>query len=82
MNRACNIKQKDPSELFTIVERIGKGAFGAVFKTQRISDGKQFALKYTHPKNMVERQDVINECSLIKFLNCDQLIKCEEVYDY
>ena len=30
----------------------------------------------------MERQDVINECSLIAFLDSDQLIKCEEVYDY
>ena len=39
-------------------------------------------MKTSTPKNMVERQDVINECSLILFLNSDRLIRCEEVYDY
>ena len=48
----------------------------------RKSDGKDFAMKFTNPKNGMERQDVINECSLIKHLNCDQLISAEEVFDF
>lgn len=31
---------------------------------------------------MIERQDIINECSLIMHLNSPQLIQCVEVYDF
>lgn len=64
------------------MRKIGKGAFGSVFQVRRNSDGIEFALKFTNPKSDIERQEIINECSLIQHLNCDQLIRCEEVYDY
>ena len=49
---------------------------------KRHSDNRIFALKFTNPRNAAERQDVINECSLIQYLNCQQLISCEDVYDF
>ena len=29
-----------------------------------------------------ERQSIINECSLIKALNSEYIVKCEDVFDY
>ena len=62
--------------------KLGQGAFGQIYKVLNHEDKKHYALKFTRPKNDAERQDVINECSLIKHLDCEQLIRCEGVWDY
>ena len=61
---------------------IGFGGQSDVFKARRKSDGKMVALKPTDPMKEDERQCVINECSLNQYLQCEQLIKVFEVYDY
>lgn len=43
---------------------------------------KIFALKFTEPENEEERKEVINEANLIKILDCEQLINCEDIYEY
>ena len=68
---AIVIKKEDPSLVYKIVKKIGKGGFGTIFEVNRFSDGRSFALKFTIPKNKAERQDIVNECSLMSFLDCD-----------
>ena len=82
LSEACHIKKDNPALHYRIIKKIGRGAFGVVFLVERHSDNKNFALKCSNPRSITERQDVINECSLISFLDCDQLIRCEEVYDF
>ena len=72
----------DPSELYKITARLGRGAFGAVFKAVRKTDQKTFALKFTNPRDSNERRAILSECSLMMHLNSDNLVRCEEVYDY
>jgi len=79
---AVVIKRENPALVYKIVKKIGKGGFGVIFEVVRISDSRTFALKFTTPKNRAERQNIINEASLYSFLDCDQLIRCEEVYEY
>ncbi len=33
-------------------------------------------------RSEAERQAIINECSLMKFLNSDYLVKCFDVHDF
>ena len=68
--------------MYTIKSKIGVGAFGQIFKVERNTDHAVFALKFTQPKNVAERQDVINEASVIKHLNSPHLVACDSVYDY
>ena len=82
LEQAVEIKRENPAQKYKIVGKIGKGAFGTIFEVQRLSDDKHFALKFTMPKSRAERQTIINECSLMAYLDCDQLLRCEEVYDY
>ena len=71
LEQSCSMKNTDPYLVYKIGKNIGKGAFGTVFKVKRHADGKCFALKYTSPKDMIERRNVLNECSLIMHLNCE-----------
>ena len=82
LTKVCPIKFENPALMYKIIGKIGKGGYGTIFRVERHTDKKNFALKFTNPRSNAERQDVINECSLISFLDCEQLIKCEEVYDY
>ena len=67
---------------YEATESIGAGKFGQVFKVKRKTDEKLFALKFTEPQNDEERKDILNEAKLIKILDCEQLITCEEVYEF
>lgn len=53
-----------------------------MFKVQRIADNKLFALKFVNGATRAEKQAVINEASLIAFLDSDEIIKCVDVYQY
>lgn len=44
-------KREDPSKNYHVVSRIAEGGFAKVFKVQRHTDEKQFALKFIEPKN-------------------------------
>ena len=68
---AIVIKKDNPALVYKIIKKIGRGGFGVIFEVLRISDNRSFALKFTNPKNRAERQDIINECSLMAFLDCD-----------
>jgi len=82
IDQACEIKRENPASKFKILSKLGAGAFGTIYKVINYETNKHYALKYSKPKDPTERQDVINECSLIKHLDCEQLIKCEGVWDF
>ena len=63
------------------MEKIGQGGFATIFKCKRLSDGSFNVLKHTGMSE-AERQTVINECSLIKALNSEYIVGCEDVYDF
>ena len=82
LQQACEVKTENPALIYKIVKQIGQGSFGTIFKVMHSKTMKHYALKYNKPKRRSERDEIINECSLIKHLNCEQLINCHEVYEF
>ncbi len=50
---------------YKVIGKVGVGGFARVFKCERISDGKMFALKFTEPKSTAERNAIINEIGIM-----------------
>ena len=55
LKHAANIVQQNPSQYYKVVGKVGEGGFARVFRCQRFSDGKFYALKFTEPKTAKER---------------------------
>lgn len=79
---AIQIKKENPALHYKILKTVARGGFGEIFQVQRLSDKKIFALKYVLGVTAAERQLVINESSLIAFLDSNEIIKCVDLYDY
>ncbi|WRT70274.1 uncharacterized protein IL334_007272 [Kwoniella shivajii] len=72
----------DVSELdkYKLISNIGKGSFGVISKVQRISDGKEFALKQLDYSKMTEkdRKQILAEVAILdalKHRNIVQLVQ-------
>lgn len=72
----------NPAKKYRIRDKIGNGQQGKIFECERKADKKLFALKLVDQLDAEKMQDVINECSLMQFLSCDQLIQCGDIYFY
>jgi len=61
---------------------IGKGSFGRVYRAQRTSDGKDYALKELPIKNMGqrERDEALNEVRLLASAGNEHLIKYYDAF--
>ena len=79
---AIQIKKENPALHYKILKTVARGGFGEIFQVQRLTDKKIFALKYVLGVTAAERQLVINESSLIAFLDSNEIIKCVDLYDY
>ena len=82
VTKAIQVQKCNPGEFYSFKEAIGQGAFGQVYRAERKSDGKHFALKYVSGASANEKQTVINEASLIAYLDSEEIIKCVDLYEY
>ena len=74
IQNAAEIKKDNPSTYYKVIGKVGVGGFARVFKCERISDGKMFALKFTEPKSTAERNAIINEIGIMQLGNCTSVV--------
>ena len=61
---------------------MAESAIGQVYLAIRKADNKKFAMKVIEGLSNNERQMIINDSSLIAYLDSDELIKCVDLYRF
>ena len=75
------VKKENVGDFYNIKGRIGEGAFATIFKCERKSDKKLFALKKMKV-NDKDAKNILYECSLGKLVNSQNVVKCDDVFEY
>lgn len=67
---------------FTILKQIGEGAYSTVYKVQRISDGKIYALKKVRVARLSKRevQNALNEIRILASVKHPNVIAYKEAF--
>jgi len=62
---------------------MAKGSQGLVFHVRRLSDNKDFALKFIQPKDIYDYNNIKNEVALMMLCEEeDSILKCIDAYDF
>ena len=72
----CKSNIVEENDKYELLDIIGKGQFGSVYKAYRKSDGKIFAIKQSKCKNIL----FVNELTFLRKLNYNQIIKLYDTY--
>ena len=62
---------------------LGKGSYGTVFKIEKRSNNKVYALKQMNISKLRDNYEInnlINELKILCFHNCNYLLKCREIF--
>lgn len=81
MKNAVKIIKGDPLRDYFIVEKIGEGATGSVFKAEKINVGGQVALKKIELVKGFDRTRVVNEIGLMQMTLHKNIINCISAYE-
>jgi len=74
--------KNNPEELYQIKGKLGEGGSGAVFYVENKETSESFALKKIKPKNLKEREQILNEIALTLMSANPNVINYYESYDY
>src|SRR5690242_6781372 len=67
---------------FEILQELGKGAFGTVYKVKRNLDGQLYALKKVPINRLTnkEKENTLNEIRILASLNCPNVISYKDAF--
>jgi len=67
---------------FEVLEELGKGAYSKVYKVQRITDRKIYALKKVDLANQTDKEkaNALNEVRLLSSLKSDFIVEYKESF--
>ena len=66
------------SKIYTIIEEIGEGGFGKVYKV--INENKEYALKKIRLNNKLEEDKIKNEAKILSSINNEHIVKYYDSY--
>lgn len=80
LTNSFDLKKSDPKLEYQKLGKIDEGGFGEIFKVERISDGKIFAMKFIREISRSDMDLAIQEASIISYLQSDELIKYVDMF--
>ena len=66
ISNAAEIKEENPSKYYKVVGKEGVGGFARVFRVEKLSNKKLYALKFIEPKSKNERNSIMNEIGIMQ----------------
>jgi calcium-dependent protein kinase len=75
-------RKKDYLEDYTVVDTLGEGAFGKVYKVRNKKDKELYALKVIDTSDEEEEWSLQNEVNVLRALDHPNVVKIYEVYEY
>eukprot|EP00347_Sterkiella_histriomuscorum_P013450 403364665 len=72
-----NTQQYSSIKDYKIIEKIGQGSFGTIYKVRRESDGKLFVMKQASKSQSQENgcQDIVNEIKILQKITNSNIVK-------
>ena len=71
---------KEITDYYHFIEKIGEGAFGKVYKAIDKASGKERAIKYLYKKDITNRKQLLNETENLKKLDHPNITRLFETY--
>jgi calcium-dependent protein kinase len=72
----------DPFKDYELLEYLGEGGYGKVYKVRHLSTNQVRAMKIIKKKNPIDEKKILKEISLLKGLNHPNILKVYEFFTY
>lgn len=82
MKSNVKIIKQDPYKVFTLVQKIGKGATSVVYKALNSSTGQQIALKQIEFSKQFNKEKIFNEVALTIMSSHPNILACFSAYQH
>lgn len=75
------IKKGDPEDVYALLEKMGSGSYGTVWKGKRVSDDTIFAIKIVRNSSSQGENEVLKEVNFLVSCNHPNVVKYHESYE-
>ena len=72
--RDAQIRTDNPALHYKVISEIGRGANSKIFKVLKQDDRKHYALKFSEPKNDIERTEQVKEIGIMRSVQSEYLV--------
>ena len=79
--RKVQIKSHDVRSEYTLLEELGRGKFGIVYKCRETRGGRCLAAKFVTTTKKEDREDVLREVDIMKSLQHKRLLQLYDAFD-
>jgi serine/threonine protein kinase len=82
LKNQVKIIKKDPYKVYTLIEKIGKGATGNVYKAQNCQSGEIVALKQIELSRQFSKEKILNEIGMMMISSHPNILECFCAFEY